>query len=87
MSYMFYECSSLKELNLNNFNIDKVTDMSFMFSRCSSLKELNINNFNTNNVTDMRYMFSKCSDELKLKLKANLMNSKKKPLKNMKIKY
>ena len=67
---MFSICSSLKELNLFNFNTNNVTNMSFMFSGCSSLKELNLNNFNTNNVTDMSYMFSKCSDELKLKLKS-----------------
>ena len=50
MSGMFYECSSLKEINLNNFNTNNVINMSGMFSRCSSLKELNLNNFNTNNV-------------------------------------
>ena len=46
---MFRGCSSLKELNLNNFNTNNVTDMSYMFYGCSSLKELNLNNFNTNN--------------------------------------
>ena len=35
MSYMFYECSSLKELNLNNFNTNNVTNMSYMFWGCS----------------------------------------------------
>ena len=50
---MFYGCLSLKELNLNNFNTNNVTDMSGMFYQCSSLKELNLNNFNTNYVTDM----------------------------------
>ena len=66
---MFEECSSLKELNLSNFNTNNVSDMSFMFSKCSSLKELNISNFNTNNETDMLEMFYKCSDELKNKIK------------------
>ena len=55
MSYMFCGCSSLKELNLNNFNTNNVTNMYGMFWGCSSLKELNLNNFNTNNVTDMNY--------------------------------
>jgi len=54
MRWMFRECSSLKELNLNNCNTNNVINMSLMFSGCSSLKELNLNNFNTNNVTDMR---------------------------------
>ena len=38
---MFDGCSSLKELNLNNFNTNNVTNMSWMFRGCSSLKELN----------------------------------------------
>ena len=42
MSYMFYECSSLEELNLSNFNTNKVTNMYGMFLGCSSLKELNL---------------------------------------------
>ena len=53
MKCMFYGCSELKELNLNNFNTNNVTDMNYMFYGCSSLKELNLNNFNTNNVTNM----------------------------------
>ena len=57
MSYMFSRCSSLKELNLSNFNTNNVTHMFGMFFGCSSLKELNLSNFNTNNVTDMRNMF------------------------------
>ena len=32
---MFYKCSSLKELNISNFNTNNVTDMNHMFSRCS----------------------------------------------------
>ena len=68
---MFYRCSSLKELNLNNFNTDNVTNMSYMFFNCSSLKELDLNNFNTNNVTSMSGMFYGCSDELINFLKHN----------------
>ena len=53
MSCMFDGCSSLKKLNLNNFNTNNVTSMYRMFFECSSLQELNLNNFNTNNVTNM----------------------------------
>ena len=35
MSRMFSGCSSLKELNLPNFNTDNVKDMSKMFYGCS----------------------------------------------------
>ena len=79
---MFNECSSLKELNLNNFNTNRVTNMSRMFSGCSSLKELNLNNFNTNNVTNMSDMFNGCLDELKLKIKSQFKNFKEEAFKN-----
>ena len=79
---MFSGCSSLKELNLNNFNINNVTNMWHMFSGCSSLKELNLNNFNTNNVTNMSYMFSGCLDELKLKIKSQFKNFKEEAFEN-----
>ncbi len=39
---MFNECSSLKELNLSNFNTNNVTDMYGMFSKCSDELKLKI---------------------------------------------
>ena len=42
MSYMFYGCSSLKELNLNNFNTNKVTNMIGMFGGCLDELKLKI---------------------------------------------
>ena len=44
MRKIFWGCSSLKTLNLSNFNTNNVANMSYMFNRCSSLKELNCNN-------------------------------------------
>ena len=76
MEDMFAGCSSLKELNLSNFNTNNVTNMKCMFSRCSSLKELNLSNFNTNNVTDMYKMFDGCSEQLKDKIKSEYKNIK-----------
>ena len=66
---MFNGCSSLKELKLNHFNTDNITDMSYMFSQCSSLKELlNLDNFDTHKVTNMGGMFSGCSSLKELNL-------------------
>ena len=79
---MFYGCSQLKELNLTNFNTNKVINMSYMFYKCTSLKELNINNFNTNNVTDMNCMFYGCLDELKFKIKSQFKIFKGEAFKN-----
>ena len=39
---MFSGCSSLKELNLSNFNTNNVTHMSYMFSKCSDELKLKI---------------------------------------------
>ena len=78
MNCMFYGCSALKELNLDNFNTNNVINMSGMFYRCSTLKGLNLNNFNTNNVTYMSKMFDGCPDELKLKIKSKFKNFKEK---------
>ena len=39
---MFCECSSLKELNLNNFNTINVTDMNNMFNGCSNQLKMKI---------------------------------------------
>ena len=39
---MFYGCSSLKELNLSNFNTNNVKVMVFMFFGCSKDLKKNI---------------------------------------------
>ena len=76
MRYMFCGCSSLKELNISNFNTNNVTNMQYMFSGCSSLKELNLSNFNTINVTYMGCMFYGCSDQFKNKIRSEYKNIK-----------
>ena len=45
---MFYGCSSLKELNLNNFNTNNVTNMRFMFEGCSDDLKMKIRSENKN---------------------------------------
>ena len=42
MEYMFYGCSSLKELNLSNFNTNNVTNIYGMFYECSEQLKLKI---------------------------------------------
>ena len=65
---MFRKCHSLKELNLSNFNTEKVSNMSYMFYECKSLKELNLLNFNTKNVKYMNNMFDGCESLKNLNL-------------------
>ncbi len=58
----FGKCFKLKNLDLINFNTEKVNDMSYMFDQCNNLEKIIINpsNFKTNNVTKMGRMFSEC---------------------------
>ena len=67
-NYMFYECSSLTNLDVSNFKTNQVTDMSFMFRDCSSLTNLDLSSFDTGQVTTMRSMFNGCSNLIKLDL-------------------
>ena len=39
---MFSGCTSLKELNLSNFNTNNVTYMEYMFSECSDELKLKL---------------------------------------------
>ena len=47
MSRMFSKCSNLINLDISNFNTNKVEDMQSMFNNCSNLTNLNISNFIT----------------------------------------
>ena len=83
MRYMFYECSSLTKLDLNNFNTTNVTDMHSMFYECRSLTELDLKNFNTTKVTDMGCMFYECSKLENLKFRENFNTSNVTTMNNM----
>ena len=76
MDNMFYYCSTLEELNLNNFNTNNVTSMYHMFSGCSSLKELNFDNLNINHEVSMNGMFFECPNELLMEIKTKYKNIK-----------
>jgi len=60
-SLLFSGWSSLTEINFNNINTSKVTNMNSMFSNCSKLTSLNLSNFDTSKVTSMSSMFFGCS--------------------------
>ena len=60
MSFMFYQCTSLRSLDLSNFKTINVTCMRSMFNNCESLRSLDLSDFKTKNVTVMSFMFSNC---------------------------
>ena len=67
MRYMFWNCSSLTELDLSSFDTSSVQNMCYMFSGCSSLVELNLRSFDTSNVQNMWCMFKGCNSLTTLK--------------------
>ncbi len=69
---MFYRCTSLRSLNLSNFNTTNVANMSTMFNGCVSLTILDLSNFNTSNVTSMQGTFDGC---LSLTTTINIMST------------
>ena len=64
----FYDCKSLRSIDLSGLDTSKSTDMRFMFSGCSSLASLDLSSFGTSRVTDMSGMFSGCSSLASLDL-------------------
>lgn len=60
-SYLFYNCSSLKLIDLSSFKTAKIKSMISMFENCSSLESLDLVSFNTSNVQNMSCMFRNCS--------------------------
>ena len=60
MSAMFAGCSSLKNVDLSNFDTKKVNNMSAMFAGCSSLTNIDLSNFFIQEGTDIRSMFKGC---------------------------
>lgn len=61
MSYMFYRCEALTEVDVSKFNTDNVTNMSYMFYFCKNLKLIPTSSFDTRKVTNMDSMFGWCS--------------------------
>ena len=62
LACLFFNCSSIEEVNLSSLNTIKVKDMNRLFSACHNIKTINISSFRTDNVTDMRRMFAFCTN-------------------------
>lgn len=61
MEDLFYDCSSLSQLDLSHFDTANVTNMRCMFYNCKNISSLDLSSFNTSNVVDMSYMFYHCN--------------------------
>ena len=82
MSYMFYDCKSLIELDVSNFNTSNVKNMTYMFAYCYDLTSLDVSNFNTSNVISMSNMFYNCKSLTTLDV-SNFNTSKATNVNNM----
>ena len=62
MGRLFYNCTSLKSVDLSYWFTNAVTNMSGLFYNCTSLKSVDLAYFiNTGCVTNMKSMFYECS--------------------------
>ena len=66
ISEIFNECSSLNNIDTNNWNISNVTDISHAFSSCENLTSLDVSNWDTGKVTDMSGVFSRSNNLINL---------------------
>ena len=60
MNNMFYRCTNLMYINIENICTYNVNNMSYLFYECNSLSSVNLTNIDTTNVLDMQYMFYNC---------------------------
>ena len=56
MSCMFYNCSSLNEINLSNFNNENVIYMNDMFYNYRKLKEVNLSKFKVDKISKCKFI-------------------------------
>lgn len=61
MSYMFFYCTSISNIDVSRWNVGNVTSMQGMFYGCTSLKSLNIEGWNTSSVSNMINLFNGCN--------------------------
>ena len=57
---MFYECSSLRSLDLSNWDVSNVEDFRCMFKNCENLKSLDLSNWDMSNGKNFSHMFQDC---------------------------
>lgn len=67
-SYLLYQYTSLKSVDLSGLDTSDTTNMYAMFGYCSSLTSLDVSSLDTSNVTDMRFMFLECNSLTSLNL-------------------
>jgi hypothetical protein len=60
MSYLFYECNALTQLDLSNWDTGNIQYMISTFNGCNNLTELNCSTWNTGKVYNLQLAFLNC---------------------------
>ncbi len=60
MKQMFMMTSSLRELDVNEWDVSNVKNMSYLFWGCSALVTLDLSKWDTSEVLKMDFMFTNC---------------------------
>ena len=66
MSFMFFGCENLEELDLSTFNIQNVDQMTAMFYNCVKMEKLSLPVSNVKNDVCMRSILYNCKKEIKI---------------------
>ena len=61
MSYLFYECNALTQLDLSNWDTGNIQYMISTFNGCTNLTELNCSTWNTGKVYNLQLAFYNCN--------------------------
>ena len=61
MMAMFYECSSLSNLDVTGFDTGNAVNLQYMFYGCDGLTSLDVSGFNTSKVQIFFQMFAQCT--------------------------
>ena len=76
---MFYNCESLKSVDLSTFKSANLTNLEYMFSNCLSLTSIDLSSFNTSNVYNFNLMFSYCYNLTSIDISAFTIPTSAKP--------
>ena len=77
MSLMFYNCESLKSINLSNFKTSRLNELYQMFQYCISLETLDLTSFDFSNNIDDYGLCADCDNLKMLKLPDTLVSLNK----------
>lgn len=60
MNSMFYECQSLKSLDVSSWDTSNVSNISYIFYNCGSLESLDLSNWNIDKISSLSGVFNSC---------------------------